>query len=112
MPVDMFVQASIGAAGAPTLVAANSKGITSISRLSAGRYSIIINDKYVRLINVNAMFLVAGVSAVANVNVFSQAVATTGQVVIQCSDIAGAAVDPGNGEQMNINIILSNSTAS
>ncbi len=111
MPVDIFAQAAIGAAGAPTINVANSKGVTSIARNAAGKYTITLQDKYVRLMGVAAMFTVAGVAAAPVINVFSSAVSSTGVLIIQLSDAAGVAADPASGEVMNLVLTLSNSTA-
>jgi hypothetical protein len=110
MPVDLFLQVAIGTTGAPTINVAKSLGVTSITRNSAGNYTIALQDKYVRLLNVDATFVKAGVAAAQDVNVYTDSV-SSGSLVIQCS-AAGVATDPSNGETMKLCISVSNSTAS
>lgn len=54
MPVQLDAIISIGASGAPTISAA--PGINSITRLSAGRYQIQLQDNYVKLLGLDAVF--------------------------------------------------------
>lgn len=106
---DLFGKVTIGAAGAPTLVAINSLGIASVSRVSAGLYSIVLGQKYQRLLMVNAVFVAGG----ANAPIFSIAldnVASTGILRVQFRNDAGAATDPGNGEVLLLDIIVKNSS--
>ena len=106
--VDLYAKVSIAAAGAPTISTA--KGIASISRLSAGKYSVVLQDNYYRLLMAQGMCLVAGIPASPTFSVFSESVAS-GSLIVQFSDAAGAAADPGNGEIMYLQITLSNSGA-
>lgn len=65
MPVAVDASVNVGASGAPTL---NSQlGIQSITRLSAGRYRIQLQDNYARLLDFSAIFIAAPTgSAVAD----------------------------------------------
>lgn len=109
----LFGQVAIGATGAPTLSAANSMGITSITRNSAGNYTIVLNDTWVKFLGFHATIVDSGAQTVATVYVVSETVATaaTKNIVIQCSDFAGAAVDPRNGATLRFEIVLNNSSA-
>jgi len=42
----VFGKATIGSSGAPTLVAAQSRGITSITRTAQGKYRLVLDSKY------------------------------------------------------------------
>lgn len=106
--VDLWAKVSIGAAGAPTITRA--KGIASITRNAAGRYTIVLQDNYYAFLKASATPIIAGVTAAPGFNVFSEAVAS-GSLIVQFSDAAGAAVDPGNGEVITLMISLSNSGA-
>lgn len=55
----------------------------------------------------------SGTQTVATCYVVSETVATaaTKNIVIQCQDFAGAAVDPRNGATLRFEIVLNNSTA-
>jgi hypothetical protein len=109
----LFGQVAIGGTGAPTISAANSKGIASIVRNSAGNYTVTLSDSWVKLLNIQAQFIDSGTQTVATTYVVSQTInSSAGKViVIQCVDFAGAAVDPRSGATMLLEINLSNSTA-
>lgn len=111
--VSLYAQVAIGATGAPTLSAANSKGIASIARNSAGKYTITLQDNYYSFLCVNASVLLAsGLAAcVSQPCVVSQAVQTTKTVVVQFVDFAGAAVEVDNGAVLYLEIKLNNSSA-
>jgi hypothetical protein len=61
-PVSIFAEATFGASGAVTLSATHSKGVKSITKVdTAGCYVIHLNDKFQRLMAIQAMFeLVTG----------------------------------------------------
>lgn len=110
--IDLFVRATIGAAGAPTLVAAASKGVASISRVSAGLYNITLQDKYVDLYDVKCSIVLAAGSpgVLPSPIIRSVAVATTKVVQIAFLDAAFAAADPANGCTLRLEISLKGST--
>ncbi len=112
-PVTLRMKVSIGAAGAPTIAAGTSMGVTSITRNSAGDYSILLANPYASLMSAHVMFN-SGASAPAAplVNIESEAVATLAAPILrlQCRDIAAAAADPASGEIMLIEMILNNSS--
>lgn len=97
---------NIGASGAPTVNLG--KGLTSITRNSAGNYTLVLKDVHNKLMGVSAAFI-SGASAPAApaINVVSEAVNTVGTqtVVIQCRNAAGAATDPASGEVMLLQIL-------
>jgi hypothetical protein len=127
--VKLYVKATIGATGAPTLVTTStasgnpSKGILSIARQAAGTYRITfgrsdvsgdIYDKYQRILNVSGVILDAGVSAVNSVQIKDdQSSASVPYVDIYTLGIttgAVAAVDPTSGDTLLVEITLKNST--
>jgi hypothetical protein len=110
--VDLFGKVTIAGSGAPTLVAASSKGIASISRASAGLYNITLQDKYVGLLNVQiATMLAAGApDAVGGWIIRSEAVATTKVIQVLFVDGAGAAIDPDDGATLFLTIQLKATT--
>jgi hypothetical protein len=107
----LFGKVAIGATGAPTINAVKSKGIASIARNSTGNYTITLNDRYVDMFKCGVQFLFATDPAVCRVYIVSQAVNSTKAIVIQCVDNANAAVDPANGAEMSLEIVLKTSTA-
>lgn len=121
--VDIFAQVSFGAAGAPTLSAANSKGIVSVTRTATGRYVFVFGtnvqskDTYVKLLGVTATWDATANSGTAPaapiVYLFANAISTIGtaSVTVQCLDAAGVAADPASTEIVHIDFTLKNSTA-
>jgi hypothetical protein len=114
-PVELWCQVAIGATGAPTLSATKSKGITSVVRNSAGRYTITLNDKYQELYGAYPMFVLAagayGTSAASDMVVRSAAVtAATPTVVVEFLDGTGAANELANGVTLYLKLELNDST--
>lgn len=117
-PVTLWAKVAIGASGAPTLDAVNSKGIKSITRTGAGTYDVVFGvgaatDIYNRIFTAHATFVVAGgVPAAPVMAISADAVATTGTVTLVFSDVeTPAATDPASGETMLLEFKLKNSTA-
>lgn len=54
MPVSLDMSVSIGSSGAPTIESGSGLGIQSITRLSAGKYRLRLDDNYMKLLMVNA----------------------------------------------------------
>lgn len=112
MLTSLFVKATIGAAGAPTLVTANgmSKYIASIVRDDEGEYTITLSETFNQFLGIRASFVASGGAAAPDVSVDSEAVATTKEIVI-LTQSGGVNTDPADGEIMYIEIMLKNSTA-
>ena len=104
---------SIGASGAPTIVSGTGMGVDSITRNSAGNYTILLSGPAYELMGISAD-IISGVSAPAapSMNIESQAVGTIAAptVIVQFRDIAGAAADPASGEILLIQIDLNRSS--
>jgi hypothetical protein len=100
---------SIGASGAPTIL--NGKGVTSITRNSAGNYSILLKDNFNVLLDMDVMSI-SGSSAPAApvVGVVSETVTSTKIVRIQMRDLAGSAADPASGEVLMIRMTCRNAS--
>lgn len=100
---------TIGATGAPTIT--NGKGLTSITRNAAGKYTLVLKDVYNLLMGVDAVFISStSAPAAPAVNIVSETVNSTKTVVIQCRDIAAAATDPASGEVMMLEIVCRNAS--
>ena len=116
--VSLYANVSIGATGAPTLnTNPGSKGIASIVRNSAGKYTITLTDSYAKLLWATAGILDATNSDPTTVGVLckvaSETVSTsTPTVVIQFFDAATpfTAADPRNGAVVLFKAELRNST--
>lgn len=113
--VRLFAQILVGASGAVTN--AQGGGIASITKEStAGQYSIVLQDKYSRLLAMNAIVLDSSASAVATIQTLETAataqtaVTTKVALTIQCLDFAGAAVNPASGATVMIELVLRNTS--
>lgn len=109
--VDIYAKVTFGASGAPTL--SNAKGVVSITRNSAGNYTLLLKDNFYLLMDAQAVFK-SGSSAPAApaMNIVSEQVNTVSapQMVIQFRDIAAAAADPASGEVAYLKITCRNAS--
>lgn len=112
--VDLFANVTFGGTGAPTLVAANSKGVASIVRDNTGLYTITLSDSYVGLLMVDYVLVKNSATGPAayEMYVVSQAVGTVAAptIVVQFA-AATTATDPGSGDAVLLQFSLRNSTA-
>lgn len=114
-PVTLYATLEAGAAGA--VAAVKGYGIASITKeATAGQYSIVLSDKFVRCIGLDLKVIHSSISAVQVVQVLQtpaqlQAAVVAGTpIVVQCVDKTGAAVNPESGAQVLIQLTLVNST--
>lgn len=105
----------IGATGAVGTTTGN--GVSSIARVSAGKYTITLSDTYYRFVGLEYSFYEGGAGSplVYTLSVFSDPQSATvgvpaGLLTIQCRDAAGAAVDPASGAVLYFSILLRNSS--
>jgi hypothetical protein len=116
MVVDLYAAVAFGSTGAPTLDTKNSKGIKSIARTAAGKYTVTLADKYQRVLAADAALIAAtGVPAAPHMFLVADGSAS-GTVTIQFAAPSGAsgalvATDPASGHSARIHFALSNSTA-
>lgn len=110
--VDLSAKVAIGATGAPTLSLTDAKGIASVTRNSAGNYTVKLQDNYAALMSASVTMLNATVSAAPASQLISEQVAsaTLPQLVIQCLSPAGIATDPDNGATLLISVMLRNAS--
>jgi hypothetical protein len=114
----IFAHVSFGAAGAPTLDVPNSKGVVSITRDSAGVYTIVFGtqarmlDTYVKLLSVSKAMLVASSADDRQMSVLSNDVSDSALCSIQVAfHVAGVDTDPANGSEVFVEIVMGDSTA-
>jgi hypothetical protein len=105
--VDLFAKVTFGSTGAPTLVVAQSKGVKSITRNSAGDYTITLGDKYTTLLGVRHIFQNATAPA-SPASYIKSATASTVELVFNA---AGTATDPASGEAVLLQFIFNDTTA-
>lgn len=124
--MDLFARVTFGSTGAPTLVAAQSKGIKSITRNSAGLYTIVFGnsaalvnplDTFPKLLMVKHMFDESANSGTAPLAPFmylvanSTATAGTASAQIVFNNTSQAATDPASTEAVLLQFSFRNSTA-
>ncbi len=113
--VDLFCSITVGSTGAVS--ASAGKGTTSITRNSAGKYTILLQDTYNDLLWADVKVLSATGSDPATIavagRVFSQAVATAAAPTVIIQGYAyddGAAADFGVGAKLLVKLTLKNSS--
>lgn len=106
---EIYAKITIGATGAPTLVTADSIGVQSVTRSSAGVYVVTLQDKYVKLLFLSAN-IVTPTAEDVHVNMVSETVASSRQVTLRVCTGA-VATDPANGDTLLVAFQLKNSTA-
>ena len=115
-PVTLYATLEAGAAGA--VAAVKGYGIASITKdaITAGKYKIILSDKFVRCIGLDLKVVHSSISAVTIAQILQTPadlqLAVTGgtEIIVQCVDKTGAAVNPESGAQLFIQLVLVNST--
>ena len=106
--IRLYMEVTIGASGAPTLVSASSFGVTSITRAGAGDYDVVLEDSYNELIKLNgAIFDAASEDIVLQLAV-RDAQASGGGTFSFFTNTAATATDPTNGATLQLEIILRN----
>lgn len=108
--VKLFAHVAFGATGAPTLVRA--KGIATVSRDSAGKFVLTLEDRYQRLLGAHGMFVGTSPAAAVVSLVSDDSAALSPTLTFQTSAAdSGAATDPGSGEELLLELSFSNSAA-
>jgi hypothetical protein len=103
--VTLFAYVDVGASGAVS--SSNGGGLVSVVKeATAGQYTVTMDKGYNRLLAYDVKVVGSALSAVANVQLLlapaaaQTAVQSTGALVFQCVDYAGAAVNPASGAQL------------
>lgn len=109
--VALYMNVAIGGTGAPTLTSNQNKGIASITRNSAGNYTIVLQDSYTRLLSADMVSLNASIAAAPDLTILddNSADLSSPNIVIQTS-AAGVATDPASGEVLLIHMQMKNSS--
>ncbi len=107
---------AIGASGAPTLNAAASLGVASVTRTSAGLYQLTLSNKYNSLVAVEAQLLHASISEHNKVQLKAEDVDGAKTIdfwtlaATNSSTTTHAATDPDNGATLYLTIYLKNTS--
>lgn len=97
-------------------------GTRSVTRNSAGNWTLVLSDSYLYLIQVSVVFTNSGASFNAPVYVVDSNTSNTnvqvntapyngGKITLQFYNGSGVATDPGNGDQAQFTVILGDSSA-
>jgi len=99
--VTLYARVAIGASGAPTLNVAGSKGVASITRNSAGLYTVVLQDRYASpgLLAFDCKQILAsgGAGEMGPIIRADNSAAAARSVQFVCLSDAGAAEDPVDG---------------
>lgn len=112
----LWAKVTVGATGAPTLVAAASKGIASIVRNSAGNYTITLSDRYKAFLGGQVTLLDDTDSDPSSVGCLARFIsetvdnATPTTLIQWFASDDGAATDPANGATFYVVLDLRNSS--
>lgn len=116
--VNVFAKVTFGASGAPTLDKANSKGIVSVTRNSAGDYTFVFGtqagmlDTYVKLLGVTHVFKNTSAPASPAMFIKNDSTGTAGTCSMEVVfNSAGTATDPASGEVLLMQFTFGDSTA-
>lgn len=105
----IYARITIAATGAPTLVVADSAGCASITRNSAGLYTLVLQDGYMKLRS--ASFQVRTPTAEDMVaNLVTESVAAAAKSVQFRCTTGAIATDPASGDSIYVVMHLKNST--
>lgn len=110
-PESLYATVTIGASGAPTVSSLTGMGIVSITRVSAGKYTIALSHAYNNLLGVRAS-IKSGSSAPAAPSLYISADASSTRSapsVTVVFNAAGTATDPASGEIILLEVVLQKS---
>jgi len=114
-PIVLWGSFDVGATGAVSNTAG--KGITSVTRNSAGNYTVLLDAAYTKLLHANMCILNSTLSDPTSVGIFStlysEAVATVAAPAVTFQFVAlddGAAADPASGAKVYFRVELGNSS--
>jgi len=109
--VDLFLHATFGAAGAVTLDASQSRGISSIVHDGAGTYTITLQDVYNRLMMVNKLAIGGSAPAAPDMRLYTDAVSSNvSPSIAVVFSVGGVDTNPASGEEIRIQISVKNSS--
>lgn len=114
----IFMHVTFGASGAPTLDVSNSKGVVSITRNSAGLYTIVFGtdashlDAYVKLLMINKIFFAAAGTPDRELVLRANNISNNSLANLQIEmDLETVATDPASGSQVYMEFVFGDSTA-
>lgn len=109
--ITVYAAATIGASGAPTLVAADSYGVTSISRTGAGLYTITLRDAYNAIQFADGKLFADNPAEDIRVNFDLNGSSAVTKAILLATLTGATATDPSSGSKLYVKIELRNSNA-
>lgn len=115
MPVTLYGRFLVGSTGAVSGV--KGTGIASVTRNSAGNYTVAFVDGFDMLLASRFQCAKADASNVGNIQVWGTVatlradVKTNKAITFQCLDFAGSAVDPASGHEVAMEFVFRNSSS-
>jgi hypothetical protein len=108
----LYLRVTFGASGAPTISAANSKGIASIARSAQGVFLVTFQDSWYKLLGVNGVFVAGSAGPAApTISVSATGVTTIPGTITLLTQNGGVDTDPASGEVLYAEFVLGNSSA-
>ena len=107
---------AIGSSGAPTLNAAASSGVLSISRTSAGLYAVTLAGQAPGFVGFQCTVLDSNTTSITHFQVTAEALSTAGTFSFLClapqdsSTTTATATDPASGAVLYFTVLFSNSS--
>lgn len=111
MPVTVYAQVNIGAAGAPTLITGKAD-ILSVVRNSAGDYTFTFRSTFQQLLHVEHV-INSGSAAPTSPEMYIKSNLTSSAKTMEVVfNAAGTATDPASGEILYLAFVFNNSSLS
>lgn len=98
----------VGAAGAPTLVAAESIGVADVTRSAAGQYQIVLQDKWYSFITLRAILEDA---AAEDLTFQIKSYDLAAKTIDFITHAASVDTDPSNGARVRIELLFNDTIA-
>lgn len=102
----LFAEVAIAASGAPTL--SRGWGVASVTRTDTGDYTVVLEDKYNRLFNVDIQYL-HSTDADLTFQLKTDTVSTD-KTFTFTAKAAATPADPANGSQLRLAIHVKNTS--
>lgn len=109
--ITVYAGITIGGTGAPTLVAADSYGVTSIARTGAGLYTLVLRDAYNAIQFADGAFFADNPAEDINITFDLNGSSATTKNILFATLTGATATDPSSGSKVYIKLDMRNSTA-
>lgn len=109
---ELFAKITFAADGVPTLVTSggNSKGVASISQTDVGEYTLTLSQTFNAFLTMNACFIGDEGAQAPDVVVAAEDVRVA-KTINFLTQAGGVNANPGEGEELRLQIVLKNTSA-